>query len=236
MKPLIVANWKMNPTSREEAQRMIAETERSASAGCEVVLCPPFVFLEKARMILEGVKLGAQNCSFRDEGPLTGEISPRMLKSFGVEYVILGHSERRTVFGEDDGTVNQKVRAALRNNLLPILCIGETAEERDAGRTEEVLERQLTRGLEETEGEIIVAYEPVWAIGSGQPCDPGTAEKARVLIEKTGGPRKIIYGGSVNPSNTRGYLEKASFSGLLVGGASLDEDKFREIIEICGLI
>ncbi len=233
MTPLIVANWKMNPTSREEAQRMIVETERAAAAGCEVVLCPPFVFLDKAGVILEGVKLGAQNCSFQEEGSLTGEISPRMLKSFGVEYVIVGHSERRTIFGEGDGTVNQKVKSVLRNGLLPILCVGETAKERDEGKTEETIERQLTKGLDGAEGETIVAYEPVWAIGSGLPCDPETAEKARTLIERKTGSKRIIYGGSVDPSNAREYIEKASFSGLLVGGASLDTDKFREIVEIC---
>ncbi len=229
MRPLIVANWKMNPTSREEARRMIAETEELV-VNCDVVLCPPFVFLEKAGAILKKVKLGAQNCSFQDEGPLTGEISPKMLKGLGVEYVIVGHSERRISFGEDDGMINRKVKAILNNNLLPILCIGETAEERARRKTEDVLKRQLIKGLDGIEKRVIVAYEPVWAIGSGESCNPAEAESARVLIEETVNPERIIYGGSVAPFNARSYFEKASFSGLLVGGASLAPGKFQAII------
>lgn len=233
MRPLIVANWKMNPTSREEAERLIVEAERSAGESCEVVICPPFVFLESAMAILENVKVGAQNSSFEDTGALTGEISPKMLKGLGVEYVIVGHSERRIRFGEDDDMINRKARAAIRNGLSVIFCVGETETERGEGKTEDVLKRQLTEGLEGVNGDVTVAYEPVWAIGSGHSCDSETAEKTRLLIEKLAGRRKIIYGGSVDSSNANEYLRTASFSGLLIGGASLDATEFGRILEGC---
>lgn len=225
MKSLIIANWKMNPTSQDEAERMIIETERLESEGCEVVLCPPFVFLNKTT-ILKNVKVGAQNCSFDDAGPFTGEISPKMLKEMGVDYVILGHSERRSSFNEDDNIINRKVQQALRNGLSVILCVGETEKEREEGKTDDVLQRQLAK----LNSNLIVAYEPVWAIGSGRSCDPKTAEKARLLIEKIAKPKRVIYGGSVNSSNAGDYI--SSFSGLLIGGSSLDIIEFGKILKV----
>ncbi len=229
MKRLVVANWKMNPVSSQEADRLFVETERSAGGNIEVVVCPPFVFLEKAKMILEEVKVGAQNCSFINEGSLTGEISPRMLKNLGVDYVIIGHSERRNNFNENDKVINEKVKIALENKLSVILCVGESEEERNSGNTNDVIKRQLKEGLEGVKEEIIIAYEPVWAIGSGKACDPDEAEKTRLMIEEMINSR-IIYGGSVDPLNVIEYVKKTSFSGFLVGGASLDSEKFGSIL------
>ena len=210
---------------------MIMMAERLAGEDCEVVLCPPFIFLDKAVAILKSVKVGAQNSSFEDIGALTGEVSPKMLKCLGVKYVIVGHSERRFHFGENDDMVNQKARAVSRNGLSVIFCVGETEKEREEGKTNDVLKRQLTEGLEGVDGDVTVAYEPIWAIGSGRSCDPETAEKARLLIEKVVGPCKVIYGGSVDSSNANQYLQTASFSGLLIGGASLDANEFGRILK-----
>ncbi len=229
MKRLVIANWKMNPVSSQEADRLFIETERSAGGNIEVVLCPPFIFLEKAKMILEEVKIGAQNCSFVDKGHLTGEISPRMLKNLGVDYVIIGHSERRNNFNEDDEMINKKVKVALENGLSVILCVGESEEERNNGSTKDVIKRQLKEGLNGVKEDVIIAYEPTWAIGSGRACDPDEAEKVRMIIKETINSR-IIYGGSVDPLNIVEYIKKTSFSGFLVGGASLDSEKFSAIL------
>ena len=201
MKPLIVANWKMNPSDLAEAEKLFALTQ-----GKNVVICPPFVYLSSL-----GAK-GAQDCFWLEKGAYTGEISPLMLKNLGVEYVLVGHSERRKYLRETDQMVNQKVKALLYFGLKPILCIANLS--------------QLARGLKGVAGEVIVAYEPVFAIGTGKAC---SLQKARRMREKIGLPF-VLYGGSVNSENALGYLE-GGYQGLLIGGASLCGEEFLKIIE-----
>ncbi len=234
MNPLIVANWKMNPSDSLQAEK-IAEAVEISVREYETVICPPFTFIEKAGSIFNKASLGAQNCSWEVEGAMTGEISPRMLKNIGVRYVIIGHSERRKIFGESNDMISKKVKTALTEGLSVILCVGETEEEMEDGRTEEVIGIQLEEGIGNSKGDVIIAYEPVWAIGSGKACNPDAAEKARLFIKGkmenlSFQNSRILYGGSVNSKNAADYLNKALFSGLLVGGASLDIEEFKKII------
>lgn len=206
MKPLIVANWKCNPTTLEEAKKIF---KKANFPGAEVVICPPFIYLSSL-----GAK-GAQDCFWEEKGAYTGEISPKMLRDLGVEYVIIGHSERRKYFKETDETINKKMKAVIKAGLKPILCIDKISQ----------LPAKKQKGL-------IIAYEPLFAIGTGKPCSPERAKKMRILIQrKIGKNIKILYGGSVNSQNAKDYIKKASFSGLLVGGASLKPQEFLDIIK-----
>jgi len=206
MKPLIVANWKCNPTTLEEAKKIF---KKANFPGAEVVICPPFIYLSTL-----GAK-GAQDCFWEEKGAYTGEISPKMLRDLGVEYVIIGHSERRKYFKETDETINKKMKAVIKAGLKPILCIDKISQ----------LPAKKQEGL-------IIAYEPLFAIGTGKPCSPERAKKMRVLIQrKIGKNIKILYGGSVNSQNAKGYIKEAGFSGLLVGGASLKPQEFFDIIK-----
>jgi len=237
MKKIIVANWKCNPTTEEEAKNIFEGTKNSVTeATSEVVVCPPFVFLP----ILKGLVLGAQNCFYEEKGAFTGEVSGKMLKDLGVEYVIVGHSERRKYFGETDEIINQKIKKALESGLKVIFCVGETAEERGLNRKKEVLEAQIRQGTIGISAQggpafgwenIIIAYEPVWAIGTGDNC---SIEETRDSIDfiklfvPTG--TRIIYGGSVTSENSGAYIKEAGADGLLVGGASLNAEEFVKIV------
>lgn len=241
-KPLIVANWKCNPTTKKEAEELLDSVDQGVDTDkAEVVICPPFVYLKTD---LSKCKLGAQNCYFEEKGAFTGETSVLMLKDLGVEYVIVGHSERRKYFNETDELVNKKVKSVLESGLNPILCIGETQEQRDSGRTESVLRNQLEKALINLPTyelkNLAIAYEPIWAIGTGKPCDPEEAQKISLLIKKIisklcnsslSKSIRILYGGSVNSKNAKPFVKKAGLQGLLVGGASLDAKEFIKIIK-----
>ncbi len=246
MKRLIAANWKMNK-AHGEAISFIKELKKSVGGKkADVVICPAFTLLRDVANEIKGtnIKLGAQNMHFEDSGAFTGEISAKMLKDAGCEYVILGHSERREFFNETDDIINKKVGAALKNGLRPILCVGETLEQRQRSKTEDVIENQLIKCLREIKGSnrVIIAYEPVWAISRGNaaimPATPGDAELTHIFIRKvmdaiTGDASRtmILYGGSVKPGNANGFFEKKNINGALVGNASLDAKSFAEIVE-----
>ncbi len=240
--PLIVGNWKMN-TTVEEAISLAEAMKQPLDAiqGVEKLICPPFISLSPVSIILKGtgIKLGAQNCYFEPSGAFTGEISAAMLAPL-CQYVILGHSERRTIFGENDALINQKVRAAIAAGLSVILCVGETLEQRQAGNTAAVVISQLQAGLEDVTAtdRIVVAYEPVWAIGTGQAATGHQANHVaaslRSYLKGMFGPEgaqtiRILYGGSVSGANANEFLEEPEIDGALVGGASLKPSDFVQI-------
>jgi triosephosphate isomerase (TIM) len=249
-KPIVAANWKMN-NPPAETERFLRSFLRVLPEKCptQVVIAPPFVSLPMAQQLMQGsrgdtVELGAQNMSQFPSGAYTGEISAIMLKEVGVRHIILGHSERRAIFGETSATVNAKVLAALEARLHPILCVGETLEERDAGRIEEVLESQTKESLANVGSrrllDIVIAYEPVWAIGTGRTASPEQAQEAHAFIRKvltemfdvdTANKIRIQYGGSVKPSNMGELISQPDVDGALVGGASLESGSFFEIIK-----
>ncbi len=245
-RPLIAGNWKMHKTVAETLAYI--EAFKPLVAGVDdrdIMIAPPFTSLDAAQRVLEGssIALGAQNCHWEEEGAFTGEISPRMLADIGVSYVIIGHSERRHLFGETDEMIRKKVEAVLRHELIPILCIGETLEEREAGKTLSVLEKQLKEGLKDFSAgdlkDLVIAYEPVWAIGTGKTATPEQAEEAhafcrRILAEMFDADFaekiRILYGGSVKPENIVGLMARPDIDGALVGGASLKPDVFARIV------
>lgn len=242
MKKLIVANWKCNPVTLKEVKQLFNSIKRGIKnlKYVEVVICPPFVYLP----FISSFKLGAQDCFWEEKGPFTSQISPLMLKNLGCEYVIVGHSERRA-FGETDEIINKKIKAAIKAKLKPILCIGETLEERRKGKTFQILKEQLKKGLKDISflkvhrSSFIVAYEPVWAIGTGKPCQPKETKKVLQFLKEFiqslnyfGIQPLFLYGGSVNSENARDYIE-VGFDGLLVGGASLNPKEFVKIVKIC---
>lgn len=250
-KKIVAANWKMNMMQAESAA--FVETllrELGEFSEVEVVIVPPFTALAKVSEALgasEDIKLGAQNMSWEKSGAFTGEISAAMLRDLFVRYVVLGHSERRMLLGETDEIVNRKVRAAHEAGLKPIVCIGETLEQREAGRVEEILSRQLRGSLAELGlkelGETVVAYEPVWAIGTGQTATTAQAQEAHAFIrrtlteisdEATATRMRIQYGGSVKPDNARSLMSEPDLDGALVGGASLDPRSFAQIVRAAG--
>ncbi|MCX7908963.1 MAG: triose-phosphate isomerase [Ignavibacteria bacterium] len=244
---LIAGNWKMHKTLKE-AEELASdifnwvETNRPKS---DVAVCPPFPFLHTISKIIAGTKiyLGAQNCYHEPEGAFTGEVSPPMLVSVGCKFVIIGHSERRTYFSENDQLINAKIQAALRFNLSPIFCIGETLQERQENRTYEIVERQIKIGLNNISIEqirnIVIAYEPVWAIGTGVSANTEQIDEAHRFIRKllinTFGPEcndtLILYGGSLNSKNAKEILSLPDVNGGLIGKASLDSKEFTKIIE-----
>jgi triosephosphate isomerase len=242
--PIIAGNWKMYTTARAAAELCRSLRERiDGLAGVEKLVCPPFVFLALAGQELAGssIKVGAQNVYWEKEGAYTGEVSPPMLAEL-CEYVIIGHSERRKYFSETDDTVNRRLKAALADGLRPIMCVGETLEEREAGRTEEVLLRQVRGGLAGVDmpSGFVLAYEPVWAIGTGVPATGPTANEAIALIRQElaslykrelAEAARIQYGGSVTPDNIREFMSEPQIDGALVGGASLKAEGFAAIVE-----
>jgi triosephosphate isomerase len=242
--PFIAGNWKMNTTATE-AERLVLEMLEKLDRieGVEKVLCPPFVSLVGISMMLQNssIKLGAQNMYFEAKGAYTGEISPVMLREL-CEFVILGHSERRWYFGETDEIVNKKVKAALADKLKPILCIGERLEENEAGKTEEVISRQVTAALSGTEPvrDLVVAYEPVWAIGTGKAASGKQAGAtiqfirdvvARLWNKSIAQDLRVLYGGSVTGANIAEFISHPEIDGALVGGASLKAEEFVGIVE-----
>ena len=246
-KVFIAGNWKMNKTAAETKALCEALKESLAplAGKVEVAVCPTFTSLATAVEVLKGsnVKVGAQNIHWAENGAFTGEISGAMLKEIGVEYVIIGHSERRQYFGETDETVNKRMQAALANGLKPILCIGETLEEREGNKTEAVLEQQLKGAFADIceckMDQITIAYEPVWAIGTGKTATPEMAEETHAFIRKTiaalyneaiADAMVIQYGGSMKPENAQALVAQADIDGGLIGGAALKADSFTALV------
>lgn len=249
--PLIAGNWKMNLTHLEAiklVQQLAYELAERDTDRVEVVLCPPFTALRTVQTLIDSDRypfgLGAQNMHPEKEGAFTGEISPLMLKSLRVRYVILGHSERRELFGESDEGVNKKVKAAFSNGLVPIVCCGENEQEREQGVTESKVSNQVTAALKglnrEQAPDAVIAYEPIWAIGTGKTATPADAQAtiafiratvAQRLGDETAGAMRILYGGSVKAGNARALLEQPDVDGALVGGASLDASEFASIVK-----
>jgi triosephosphate isomerase (TIM) len=236
-KVIIAGNWKMFKTQAEAAeflQGFLPLTE-STPEDREIVLCVPFTDLATVSKFLHGnlVRLGAQNVHWEVDGAYTGEISAGMLLEQGVRYVIIGHSERRQYFGETDQTVNLRLKAAQQQGLVPILCVGETKEQRDAGTTKQVIAAQLKAGLVDVDlKKLVIAYEPIWAIGTGETCAPPEANRIIGLIRsKLSNPDVTIqYGGSVNPGNVDAIMAQPEIDGALVGGASLTAESFARIV------
>ncbi|MDQ7039036.1 MAG: triose-phosphate isomerase [Aquificota bacterium] len=242
---LIAANWKMNKTvsETEEYLRRFLEILKPYEDR-EVLICPPFTSLYVASRVLSGtgVRLGAQNCHYERKGAFTGEVSLPMLKEIGCSYVIVGHSERRHIFGETDELVNRKIIACLEEGVRPILCVGEKIEDREAGMTFKVVETQIRIAFSGVEGmtdRVDIAYEPVWAIGTGVPASPEDAvevhrfirEVLREINPRAEGKTRILYGGSVNPENAPEFMKHGEIEGLLVGTASLDPESFAKIVD-----
>lgn len=244
-KAIIAGNWKMHKTISEAAALVEELKPLVKGATCDVVVCPTSICLPAVVEAAKGtnIKVGAQNMHFEENGAFTGEISPIMLKDLGVEYVIIGHSERRQYFNETDETVNKKLKAAFTHGLIPILCIGESLEEREANITEEILAKQIKLDLNgitsENVKEMIIAYEPIWAIGTGKTATADDANETigfiRKVIEKLYGSEvseavRIQYGGSVKPSTIKEQMEKEHIDGGLIGGASLKAQDFSAIV------
>lgn len=244
-KPIIAGNWKMNMTPSEAIALVEELIPLVKDAKCDVVICPPFVDIPSVAQLLAGtnIGLGAQNMYFEDKGAFTGEVSVGMLKELGVEYVIIGHSERREYFNETDETVNKKVKAALTNGLTPLMCCGETLEQRETGVTETFVSGQVRAGLaglspEEVKN-VVIAYEPIWAIGTGKTATKEEAEETIAMIRKTVADAfstdvaeavRIQYGGSMNPKNVAELMAMPDIDGGLIGGASLKAGDFAAVI------
>ena len=246
-KKLIAGNWKMNKSHGEAV--MLARDIVSGAARrpeVEVVICPPFTALAAVAQIVDGsmVRLGAQNMHHESSGAFTGEISPPMLRAFFTTHVIIGHSERRTLFGETDAAVNLKVLSAIKNQLRPILCVGESLAERESGSTLRVVQQQVERGLQGLDRDgasgLVIAYEPVWAIGTGKVATTDQAQEVHAFIrgllgkllgEPTGQKIRILYGGSMKPANAPDLLAQKDIDGGLIGGASLDARSFLELVD-----
>ncbi|MHB8318650.1 MAG: triose-phosphate isomerase [Acidimicrobiales bacterium] len=253
-RPLVSGNWKMNHDHIEALHTVRDLGLRLKPADVEnvtVSVHPPFTDLRTVQTLVEGeslpISLGAQHCSDLDSGALTGEVSPVMLARLATSYVIVGHSERRQVFSMTDECVGSTLRAVVRNKMTPICCVGETAEERERGKTEAVIERQLTAAMDGLSSEeiatVVVAYEPIWAIGSGDPASTVDAEDAAsfirsVLVQQSdvsAGERvRVLYGGSVNAENAGEFAAEEDIDGVLVGGASLDAKTFADIVRAVG--
>ncbi len=249
-KPIIAANWKMHKTHLEAiqtVQKLSYLLDRKDPERVEVVVCPPFTALRSVQTLIDSDRLpyglGAQDVHPEDEGAFTGEISGPMLAALDVDYVIVGHSERRQLFGEDDETVNKKVKAVFRNGMVPIVCVGETLEEREAGGTESKVAEQVRRAFDGVDAEAaaraVVAYEPIWAIGTGRTAEPTDAGQVVEVIRATladrlsaevGAAVRVQYGGSVKPGNIREFMAHPEIDGALVGGASLDPEGFALIV------
>ena len=249
-KYLFAGNWKMNKTFKEVEvyfNNFLKKLSEIDLSDREIMIAPPFTALAYSQNFIKNspLKLGAQNACWEEKGAFTGEISPLMLKELGVEYVILGHSERRHIFGETNKIIAKRVKGVYKFGLIPILCIGETLEEREKGKTLEIIEKQLLEGLKDIKeirgNDFVIAYEPVWAIGTGVNATPEQAEEVHFFIreklkniysEEIASQIRILYGGSVTPNNIQDLMRKPNIDGVLVGGASLDPEKFFKICNV----
>ncbi|MFN3650889.1 MAG: triose-phosphate isomerase [Armatimonadota bacterium] len=259
--PIIAGNWKMNKTASEAGSLVSEIAEAAAQSAAEVVVCPPFTSIPATLAAAEGtgIGVGAQDLFWKESGAYTGQVAPGMLTDLGVKYVVIGHSERRgrfgvpeegftpevlALFGESDTTVNLKTRAALKHGIQPIVCCGETLAERQAGQTDAVVAGQIERGLAELTAEqaagLVIAYEPVWAIGTGETCAAEEADRVcgviraevgRLFGQEAGDRVRIQYGGSVKPDNAADLLSRPNIDGALVGGASLKASDFNAILQ-----
>jgi triosephosphate isomerase len=244
--PIIAGNWKMYKTE-DEALQLVSDLKQRLRdvTGVKIVIFPPFTALSSVKRALENssILLGAQNMHWEEKGAFTGEVSPTMLLTAGCRYVIIGHSERRMYFFETDQSVNLKVKSALKFNLSPIICVGEKLEEREANKTEEVVEIQVEGAFKDLRAQqaekTVIAYEPVWAIGTGRTATPEQANEVHIFIRKLLSSQfgkdcaekiNILYGGSVKPENSMELLEMSDIDGALVGGASLDAGAFERIV------
>lgn len=243
-KPIIAGNWKMNKTPKETVELIEELKPLVKDAQIDVVVCPPYVSLSAAKEALEGsnIALGAQNVDYHDKGAYTGEIAPDMLKELGVEYIIIGHSERRQYYNETDESVNLKVKKALEEGFTPIMCVGEILEEREDGVTAEVVRKQTKLGLKDLTPEqvekVVIAYEPVWAIGTGKTATAQDADETigiiREAVREVYGDAadeiRIQYGGSMNPKNASELMTMEQIDGGLIGGASLKAEDFSKVV------
>jgi len=248
-KDLICGNWKMNATHLDAiqmVQKLSYRLDLPDYDRVDIVVAPPFTALRSVQTVIEAdhlrILLGAQDVHWEENGAFTGAISPSMLSKLGVTYVIVGHSERRQLFGEDDASVNRKVKAVLKAGMTPILAVGETLEEREDGATESKIGGQVRAGMRNLEAgqaaSVVIAYEPIWAIGTGHTADADTAGEVAAFIRAqvedkfpgAGEQVRILYGGSVNPGNIAGFMAKKDVDGALVGGASLDPDQFAAVV------
>ncbi len=250
---IIIANWKMNPASLKEADMLLKRIwlgQDKKLGNLDLVIAPPFIYLEplllKAKSLRLKAKFGAQDCFWENQGAYTGEISPLMLKNLGVEYAIVGHSERRGYLKETDEIIAQKIKSVFENKLTPVLCVGETAKQREGGLQKNIVQEQLQRDLKEIVNcklkikNLVVAYEPVWAIGTGNYCQPEEAlemikfikEILNLNFSQLSGEKniKVLYGGSVDSKNISNYIKYQDIDGALVGGASIKINEFKKII------
>ena len=250
-RPIIAANWKMHKTHLEairDVQKLSYLLDKDDAERVEVVICPPFTSLRSVQTLIDsdrlGYGLGAQNVHFEDAGAFTGEVSPAMLVALKCDYVIVGHSERRAMFGEIDEIVNRKVRAVFAHAMVPILCVGENLQERDAGVTDDTVARQVRAGMTgvstEDAARVVIAYEPIWAIGTGRNAEPADAGQVVGAIRETlassytpavAGAVRVQYGGSVKAGNIRDFMAHPEIDGALVGGASLDPEELALIVK-----
>ncbi len=244
-KPIIAGNWKMNNNIEESLKLVHGIKSITLNKDVEAVLCVPYTDLKEVKTAIEGteIKLAAQNMHWEESGAYTGEISPLMLQELGVDYVLIGHSERRQYYNETDETVNNKVISALAHNILPIVCVGETLEERESNKEKDIVKAQVTKALKDVEGasieKIVIAYEPIWAIGTGKTATSDQANEIigyirQIIGEIYGEAEKqvirIQYGGSVKPDNVTELMGKSDIDGALVGGASLKAEDFTKLI------
>jgi triosephosphate isomerase len=244
-KKIVAGNWKMNTLLKDgmELAKAVEKLEKEKTSDALMIIAPPYTHLSRIKELIQGVKLSAQNCSSEEEGAYTGEVSPDMLKSVGVEYVILGHSERRAYYGEDNELLNRKTKLALSKGLKPIFCCGEVLEEREGGKLFDVIREQISVGLKdlsiEDMAEVVIAYEPVWAIGTGVVASPEQAQEMHKFIrgllveifsDVVADNMTILYGGSCKPSNAAELFAKPDVDGGLIGGASLKAEDFLGIV------
>ncbi len=251
-KPLIAGNWKLNKTIKEAIELVtLLKRKLTDLQGVDVVVCPPYTALsDVSELLIESdIRLGAQDLYWEEKGAFTGEVSASLIKDAGASYVIIGHSERRQFFHETNDTVNKKTKAALKNGLIPIVCVGESLAEREANKTFSIIENQLKGAFvnfstEEIE-KIVIAYEPVWAIGTGKVATPDQAEEVHAFIRKemakafgqeVAAALRILYGGSVKSDNIANLMSQADIDGALVGGASLDANGFADIVKNASIV
>ncbi len=244
-KKIVAGNWKLNTLLKDgmELAKAVEKLEKEKTSDALVIIAPPYTHLSRIKDLIQGVKLSAQNCSSEEEGAYTGEVSPDMLKSVGVEYVILGHSERRAYYGEDNELLNKKTKLALSKGLKTIFCCGEVLEEREGGKLYDVIREQISVGLKDLSvgdmAEVVIAYEPVWAIGTGVVASPEQAQEMHKFIrdllvelfdDEVAANMSILYGGSCKPSNAAELFANPDVDGGLIGGASLKAEDFLGIV------